>query len=75
MSISVSQLHLDRLIQFHTAARHGSLKRAAELLALTPPALTRSLQKLEEELGVTLCRRGRTARKDKVGGEVLCYVW
>lgn len=59
MESSLSQLHLPRLLHFHVAAKAGSLKRAARLLRLTPPALTRSLQNLEQELGVTLCERSR----------------
>jgi LysR family transcriptional regulator, transcriptional activator for bauABCD operon len=59
MEPQLSQLHLPRLLHFHVAAKAGSLKQAARLLHLTPPALTRSLQNLEEELGVKLCQRSR----------------
>jgi DNA-binding transcriptional LysR family regulator len=59
MEPQLSQLHLPRLLHFHLVAKAGSLKDAARLLRLTPPALTRSLQKLEAELGVTLCARSR----------------
>jgi DNA-binding transcriptional LysR family regulator len=58
--LPLSQLHLDRLVHFHAIARQRSLKAAAAALHLTPPALTRSLQKLEGELGVVLCTRART---------------
>ena len=40
-------------------AEAGSLRRAAEGLGLSQPALTRQLQVLESELGATLLRRGR----------------
>lgn len=60
MDTALFQLHLPRLLHFHVAATAGSLKRAARRLRLTPPALTRSLQNLEAELGVTLCQRART---------------
>lgn len=42
---------------FSAVARHQSLSRAAEELCLTHSALSQQLQKLEEQLGVTLLRR------------------
>ena len=38
---------------------HRSFHRAAEALALTPSALTQSIQKLEADLGVVLFERGK----------------
>lgn len=40
-------------------AQTGSFVKAAEELSLTQPALSRSIQSLEEELGVRLFERGR----------------
>jgi len=42
---------------FSLAARHLSFKRAADELALSPSALSRQIQALEEHLGVALFRR------------------
>src|SRR5512139_496959 len=41
-------------------ANHSSLGRAAEALGMTQPALTRSLQTLEHQVGVPLFTRSKT---------------
>ena len=49
-------------------ARHGSIRRAAEALAITPSALNRRLLALEEELGAPLFeRRARGVRLSSAG--------
>lgn len=48
--------HLQALIEI---VRQGSLKRAAERLFLTQPAISRTLAELEEIAGATLLSRGR----------------
>jgi LysR family nitrogen assimilation transcriptional regulator len=48
-----------RLKYFHRTAEEGSISRAARLLGIGQPALTRQLQLLEEDLGVTLFTRTR----------------
>ncbi len=45
---------------FLEVARAGNLRRAAEALHLSQPALTGRIQALEAELGATLFRRGRS---------------
>lgn len=45
------------LEQFDAFARHGTLAAASEELHLTQPTLTRSMQKLERQLGVPLFER------------------
>ncbi len=50
-------MNLRRLRHFDTLYRLGSYARAADELGLTQSALTRSIQKLEEELGATLFDR------------------
>ncbi len=45
---------------FLEVARLGNMRRAAEALRLSQPALTGRIQSLEAELGATLFRRGRT---------------
>src|SRR5262245_23007107 len=47
--------HLFR--QFLTVVNEGSLTAAGQKLAMTQPALTKSIRKLEEELGATLFER------------------
>lgn len=53
-------------------AESGSFSRAAERVHLTQPALSRSIQSLEEELGASLFDRiGRRAELTSVGREIL----
>ena len=53
-------------------AESGSFSRAAERVHLTQPALSRSIQSLEEELGASLFDRiGRRAELTAVGREIL----
>ena len=53
-------------------AETGSFSRAAELVFLTQPALSRSIQSLEEELGAALFDRiGRRAELTPVGREIV----
>lgn len=47
---------------FLTVAREENITKAAEVLHITQPALSRQLAQLEEELGVKLFDRG--TRKD-----------
>ncbi len=48
-----------RVLQyFLTVAREGSITRAAELLHMTQPPLSRALMDLEQELGKQLLIRG-----------------
>ena len=49
------QLH--HLAQFRAVYEHGSVSAAARALGLTQPALSRSLQKLEESVGAALFQR------------------
>lgn len=47
------------LYYFLTVAREGNITRAASVLHMTQPTLSRQLAQLEEELGVPLLVRGR----------------
>jgi LysR family nitrogen assimilation transcriptional regulator len=53
-------LNLTRLRYFATVARLGNFRRAAEILHVAQPALSRHVQLLEEDMGVQLL--ARTAR-------------
>ncbi|QKZ05555.1 LysR substrate-binding domain-containing protein [Pseudomonas eucalypticola] len=56
------------LLAFEAAARHESYTRAATELSLTQSAVTRQVQALEQQLGVTLFRReGRAVKLTDVG--------
>src|SRR5271154_6197916 len=58
----------DQIRYFAAAARHEHLGRAADELDLSQPALSRSIQKLEEELGVQLFdRTGRGVHLNAAG--------
>lgn len=52
-------LELARLQQLIAVSEYGTISAAAEALHLSQPALTRSLQRLEKELDVTLFDRKR----------------
>ena len=68
-------MELRRLEYFVSIAEHGSLGRAAEVLRIAQPALTRQVRLLEEELGVTLfTRTSRGMRLTEVGDELLSEV-
>ena len=54
-------IHL--LEQFYAFAEYGTLSEAAEKLHTSQPALTRSMKKLEEDLGVTLFIRSKNQLK------------
>jgi DNA-binding transcriptional LysR family regulator len=66
----LATMNLDQLVTFRTVARMGSFRRAAEVLHLTQPAVSKQIQALEAELGERLLERGRTTRLT-VAGEVL----
>jgi DNA-binding transcriptional LysR family regulator len=51
-------MDLRRLKQFVSVAKTGSFGRAAAVLNMTQPSLTRNIRALEEEVGVVLFERG-----------------
>jgi len=51
-------LKLQRIEHFIEVVEAGSIRGAARRLSMSQPALTRSLQQLEEDLGVRLMQRG-----------------
>lgn len=48
------QLPIRAIFVFHTAARLGSVSKAAEELSVTPSAVSQQIQALETQLGLTL---------------------
>lgn len=52
-------MDLRRLAHFLAAVKHGSLTLAAAELEISQPALSKSIKRFEEELGVRLLERGR----------------
>lgn len=52
-------LDLAELNQFVTYAQHGTLSRAAEVLHISQPTLTRTMHHVEEAFGAELFQRGK----------------
>lgn len=65
-------ISLNKLRHFVVLARTGSYVRAAELVHLSQPALSRSIQSLEQFYGVVLFDRGRAGVElTRTGEEIL----
>ena len=61
-------MRLNQLRDFLAVVENGSIRAAARRLALSQPALTKSLRQLEDELGAVLLARGvRGARPTELG--------
>ena len=56
---TLARIRLRHLQCFLAVAQRGSLRAAAQALSITQPAVTKTLQELEELLGTTLFVRGR----------------
>src|SRR6476646_9807874 len=66
------KLSLDGLLVLDAIARKGNFAAAAEELHRVPSAITYTVQKLEQDLGVTLFdRSGHRARLTAAGEELL----
>ena len=63
-------LELFQLEQLAAFAQYGTLSKAAEALHLSQPSLTRSMQKLEAEFGVTLFQRTKNKLSFNENGEL-----
>lgn len=61
---------LYELRQLITFAETGTLSKAAEILHLSQPALSRNMKKLEEDLGLTLFERTKNKLSLNKNGEV-----
>ena len=58
MDIGMRHLKLKQFRQLITIAEKGSIRRAAEELSISQPALSRSIRGIEENLSVKLMNRG-----------------
>ena len=68
-------MELAQLAQFRAVAQHEHMTRAAEELNVTQPSLSRTIARLERELGVPLFdRRGRGLRLTAYGTAFLRHV-
>ncbi|HEY0947483.1 MAG TPA: LysR family transcriptional regulator [Opitutaceae bacterium] len=63
-------MELRHLRYFAAVAAHGSFQRAARSLHVTPPALSRQVKDLEDELGVILFVRGKNLITLTGAGEI-----
>ena len=52
-------INFQLLEQLVTVAKEGTLSKAAQVLLMSQPSLTRNMQNLEEELGVQLFKRSK----------------
>ncbi|RYG91786.1 LysR family transcriptional regulator [Loktanella sp. IMCC34160] len=62
---------LPHLLAFEAAARHGSFTRAAEELGVSQPAISQSVRKLEDRIGVALFTRNRKSIALTEAGRIL----
>jgi LysR family glycine cleavage system transcriptional activator len=65
---------LNALRFFEVAARHRSFVRAAEELHVTPAAVSQQIKLLEDHLGVTLFKRGKTLVLNEAATDALNLV-
>jgi len=74
MKAVIRRLNYQHLLYFWSVVRTGSLTRACEELALSPPTVSAQLRTLEERLGEKLlARSGRTLVPTEVGRMVFDY--
>lgn len=64
-------LDIKQLKAIVTVAEVGSVTRAAELLHLVQPAVTRQIRTLEQELGIPLFERTRTGMRPTEAGAIM----
>ena len=68
-------MELTQLKYFQAMAKCHHFTQAAEEMAVSQSALSRSIQKLEQELGITLFERhGRTSELTEAGQKFLFHV-
>lgn len=67
----VLRITLRQLVYFNQVARAGSVRKAAELLNISQPAVTRKIKEFEEALGVELFARTRNGVTPTKVGQAL----
>ncbi len=65
--------HLQQLRYIDTVARAGSIRRAADMLAITSTALNRRILAVEDELGVRIFERLPRGVRLSTAGEILIH--
>lgn len=60
-----------KLLYFAAIVEHGSLAKAAKSLSISQPALTKSMNRLEGELGIKLLERRPTGITPTTSGELI----
>ncbi|MCI5510579.1 MAG: LysR family transcriptional regulator, partial [Eubacterium sp.] len=65
--------HLSQYRIFYAVAKAGNISRAAKELFISQPAISKSISKLEESLGVTLFTRGSRGVQLTCEGQVLYH--
>ena len=65
-------MELRVLKYFLTVADEGNITRAADILHVTQPTLSRQLMELEDELGTALLIRGKRSNGSADPGEAFC---
>ncbi|MGP4670276.1 MULTISPECIES: LysR family transcriptional regulator [Agrobacterium] len=68
---SAMRIDPKKILYLATIIEHGSLKSAARALQISQPALSTSMNRLEEELGMKVLERGPTGVIPTTTGEVL----
>lgn len=71
LSARIQQMRLRDLLLLEHIAAHGSLRRVADAMHLTQPAITQSLKSLEDAFGVSLVNRGRSGAQLTAAGEAV----
>ena len=64
-------MDMRQLRQFIAVVEHGNLRRAADAIHLSQPALTKSIHNLEEDLGVQLLTRAARGVTPTIYGDLL----
>lgn len=65
--------HLQQLVYIDAVARTGSIRRAAQSLAITSTALNRRILSVEEELGTAIFERTGKGVRLSVAGEIFIH--
>jgi LysR family hydrogen peroxide-inducible transcriptional activator len=72
--MNILSQHLEKLVAFEAACRHGTIQSAAIELRLTQPSVSRSLQTLEKALNTRLLVKGRKGvQPTDAGVKLLAY--